>query len=207
MLHILNTLERDLAKKFVDSMNFGIEHISNEYFLRVLDVNNNQVDYKKNKFEFAEHNLEYNLNFEDKIFRFFEDIFKLNHNSMYVGNFNINTIDNMKILYMLRDLDYKDSIKLINILRSHVRDEDAYKVNDFNVFKMFLTLCTREIHFSSFYFDKLDIMVFTHYDLSMLMFFKNENDVNTYVQLAKINDLVLKDTESQIQIKPLIEVI
>ena len=79
----------------------------------------------------------------------------------------------MKILYMLRDLDYRDSIKLINILRSHIREEEAYKVNDFDVFKMFLTLCTREIHFPSFYFNKLDIMVFTHYDLSTLMFFKD----------------------------------
>ncbi|EIA24653.1 hypothetical protein SFB3_180G0, partial [Candidatus Arthromitus sp. SFB-3] len=69
------------------------------------------------------------------------------------------------------------------------------------------SLCTREIHFTSFYFDKLDIMVFTHYDLSMLMFFKNEDDINTYVQLAKINDLILKDQESSIQNKPLIEVV
>lgn len=208
MLHILNTLERDITKKFVDSMNFGMEKITNEYFLKVLYINDEERVYSnKSKLDFVEHGLEYNLKFEDKIFRFFEDIFKLNQGSMYVGNFNIDKIDNMKILYMLRDLDYKDSIKLINILRSHVRDEDVYKINDFGVFKMFMSLCTREIHFTSFYFDKLDIMVFTHYDLSMLMFFKNENDINTYVQLAKINDLSLKDQEVGFQNKPLIEVV
>ncbi|BAK81588.1 hypothetical protein [Candidatus Arthromitus sp. SFB-rat-Yit] len=208
MLHILNTLERDITKKFVDSMNFGMENITNEYFLKVLYINDEERVYNnKSKLDFVEHGLEYNLKFEDKIFRFFEDIFKLNHGTMYVGNFNIDKIDNMKILYMLRDLDYKDSIKLINILRSHVRDEDVYKINDFGVFKMFMSLCTREIHFTSFYFDKLDIMVFTHYDLSMLMFFKNENDINTYVQLAKINDLSLKDQELGFQNKPLIEVV
>ncbi|EIA23959.1 hypothetical protein SFB2_121G0, partial [Candidatus Arthromitus sp. SFB-2] len=32
-------------------------------------------------------------------------------------------------------------------------------------------------------------------------------DINTYVQLAKINDLILKDQESSIQNKPLIEVV
>ena len=208
MLHILNTLERDTTKKFVDFMNFGMENITNEYYLKVLYINNgDKINYNKTRLDFAEHNLEHNLRFEDKIFRFFEDIFKLNQGIMYVGNFNINKIDNMKILYMLRDLDYKDSIKFINILRSHIRDEDVYKINDFGVFKMFLSLCTREIHFTSFYFDKLDIMVFTHYDLSMLMFFKNEDDINTYVQLAKINDLILKDQESSIQNKPLIEVV
>ena len=35
----------------------------------------------------------------------------------------------------------------------------------------------------------------------------NEDDINTYVQLAKINDLILKDQESSIQNKPLIEVV
>ena len=203
MLHILNTLEREFSKRFIESLNFGIENIENEYFLRVLEVNKSDGCDDINNITFEDHN----LRFEDRIFRFFEDIFKLNNNSVFVGNFNINTIENMKILYMLRDLDYRDSIKLINILRSHIREEEAYKVNDFDVFKMFLTLCTREIHFSSFYFNKLDIMVFTHYDLSTLMFFKDENYIHTYMQLAKVNDLNLREKETQIKIKPLIEVL
>lgn len=208
MLHILNTLERDSSKKFVDAMEFGIENINNEYFLRILDVNDEEkVTHRDSRVDFVTHTLEHNLRFEDRVFRLFEDVFKLNNGRVYVGNFNINSIDNMKILYMLRDLDYKDSIKLINILRSHVRDEDVYKVDDFSVLKMFLTLCTREIHFPSFYFDISDIMVFTHYDLSMLMFFKNEHDINTYKQLAKINNLVLNEQEFGVQMKPLIEVI
>ncbi len=209
MLHILNTLERDLSNKFSQAMKFGIEHITNEYFMQILDINDKEENsYKHSRVDFAEHNLEHNLRFEDRVFRMFEDIFKLNNGCVYVGNFNLNEIDNMKILYMLRDLDYKDSIKLINILRSHVRDEDVYKVDDFSVFKMFLTLSTREIHFPSFYFDRLDIMVFTHYDLSMLMFFKTENDINTYKQLAKINNLsILDDSLSDIKMKPLVEVI
>lgn len=203
MLHILNTLEREFSKRFIESLNFGIENIENEYFLRVLEVNKSDGCDDINNVTFEDHN----LRFEDRIFRFFEDIFKLNNNSVFVGNFNINTIENMKILYMLRDLDYRDSIKLINILRSHIREEEAYKVNDFDVFKMFLTLCTREIHFPSFYFNKLDIMVFTHYDLSTLMFFKDENYIHTYMQLAKVNDLNLREKETQIKIKPLIEVL
>ena len=203
MLHILNTLEREFSKRFIESLNFGIENIENEYFLRVLEVNKSDDCDDINNITFEDHN----LRFEDRIFRFFEDIFKLNNNSVFVGNFNINTIENMKILYMLRGLDYRDSIKLINILRSHIREEEAYKVNDFDVFKMFLTLCTREIHFSSFYFNKLDIMVFTHYDLSTLMFFKDENYIHTYMQLAKVNDLNLREKETQIKIKPLIEVL
>lgn len=203
MLHILNTLEREFSKRFIESLNFGIENIKNEYFLRVLEVNKSDDCDDINNITFEDHN----LRFEDRIFRFFEDIFKLNNNSVFVGNFNINTIENMKILYMLRDLDYRDSIKLINILRSHIREEEAYKVNDFDVFKMFLTLCTREIHFPSFYFNKLDIMVFTHYDLSTLMFFKDENYIHTYMQLAKVNDLNLREKETQIKIKPLIEVL
>lgn len=208
MLHILNTLERDSSKKFVDAMKCGIEHITNEYFLRILDINDGEeIAHRDNRLDFTEHNLEHNLMFEDRVFRLFEDIFKLNNSRVYVGNFNINSIDNMKILYMLRDLDYKDSIKLINILRSHVRDEDVYKVDDFGVLKMFLTLCTREIHFPSFYFDLSDIMVFTHYDLSMLMFFKNENDISTYKQLSKINNLFLNEQEFEVQMKPLIEVV
>lgn len=203
MLHILNTLEREFSKRFIESLNFGIENIENEYFLRVLGVNKSDDCDDVNNITFEDHN----LRFEDRIFRFFEDIFKLNNNSVFVGNFNINTIENMKILYMLRDLDYRDSIKLINILRSHIREEEVYKVNDFDVFKMFLTLCTREIHFPSFYFNKLDIMVFTHYDLSTLMFFKDENYIHTYMQLAKVNDLNLREKETQIKIKPLIEVL
>ena len=203
MLHILNTLEREFSKRFIESLNFGIENIENEYFLRVLEVNKSDDCDDINNITFEDHN----LRFEDRIFRFFEDIFKLNNNSVFVGNFNINTIENMKILYMLRDLDYRDSIKLINILRSHIREEEAYKVNDFDVFKMFLNLCTREIHFPSFYFNKLDIMVFTHYDLSTLMFFKDENYIHTYMQLAKVNDLNLREKETQIKIKPLIEVL
>ena len=203
MLHILNTLEREFSKRFIESLNFGIENIENEYFLRVLEVNKSDDCDDINNITFEDHN----LRFEDRIFRFLEDIFKLNNNSVFVGNFNINTIENMKILYMLRELDYRDSIKLINILRSHIREEEAYKVNDFDVFKMFLTLCTREIHFPSFYFNKLDIMVFTHYDLSTLMFFKDENYIHTYMQLAKVNDLNLREKETQIKIKPLIEVL
>ncbi len=203
MLYILNTLEREFSKRFINFLSFGIENIEEEYFLRVLDVNGLDNLNDRNSLNFEDHNLK----FEDKIFRFFEDIFKLNNNSVFIGNFNINTIENMKILYMLRDLDYKDSIKLINILRSHVRDEEIYKVIDFDVFKMFLTLCTREIHFPSFYFNKLDIMVFTHYDLSTLMFFKDEAYIHTYMQLAKVNDLNLREQRIKIDNKPLIEVL
>lgn len=202
MLHILNTLERELSKEFIDSLNFGIENVERNYFLRILNVNNEEGYGENGDINFESHN----LRFEDRIFRFFEDIFKLNNNSVFVGNFNINTIENMKILYMLRDLDYRDSIKLINILRSHIREEEAYKINDFSVFKMFLTLCTREIHFPSFYFNKLDIMVFTHYDLSTLMFFKDEGYIHTYMQLAKVNDLSLKERENQPKVRPLVEV-
>lgn len=202
MLHILNTLEREFSKRFIEFSNFGIDSIESEYFLRILDVGNMNSYGSREQLTFEGHNLK----FEDRIFRFFEDIFKLNGNCVYVGNFNISTMDNMKLLYMLRDLDYKDSIKLINILRAHIRDEEVYKVTDFEVFKMLLTLCTREIHFSSFYFNKVDIMVFSHYDLSTLMFFKDENHIHTYMQLAKVNDLNLKEREVQIREKSAIEV-
>ncbi|EIA25471.1 hypothetical protein SFB2_004G8, partial [Candidatus Arthromitus sp. SFB-2] len=48
MLHILNTLERDTTKKFVDFMNFGMENITNEYFLKVLYINNgDKINYNK----------------------------------------------------------------------------------------------------------------------------------------------------------------
>ena len=93
MLHILNTLEREFSKRFIESLNFGIENIENEYFLRVLEVNKSDDCDDINNITFEDHN----LRFEDRIFRFFEDIFKLNNNSVFVGNFNINTIENMKI--------------------------------------------------------------------------------------------------------------
>lgn len=203
MLHILNTLEREFSKKFSEYLSFGIGNIEEDYFLRVLDVNDITLKDNRESITFESHN----LRFEDRYFRFFEDIFKLNNNCVFVGNFNINTIENMKILYMLRDLDYKESIKLINILRSHIRDEDVYKVTDFSVFKMLLTLSTREIHFPSFYFNKLDIMVFTHYDLSTLMFFKDDRHINTYNQIANSNDLNLNEQESVIKFKPVVEVL
>ena len=58
MLHILNTLERDTTKKFVDFMNFGMENITNEYFLKVLYINNgDKINYNKTRLDFAEHNL------------------------------------------------------------------------------------------------------------------------------------------------------
>ena len=201
MLHILNTLEREFSKEFIEFSKFGMDSIESEYILRILDVGNTNSYGNRDHLTFEGNNLK----FEDRIFRFFEDIFKLNGNSVFVGNFNISAMDNMKLLYMLRDLDYKDSIKLINILRSHIRDEEVYKVTDYEVFKMLLTLCTREIHFSSFYFNKIDIMVFNHYDLSTLMFFKDKNHINTYVQLAKVNDLNLMERDVQLREKSVIE--
>lgn len=202
MLHILNTLEREFSKKFIDALSFGIENMDNEYFLQLLNVDEEKDLNYKSDINFENHNLKY----EERVFRFFEEIFKLNNNSVFIGNFNINSIENMKILYMLRDLDYRDSIKLINILRSHIREEDVYKITDFSVFKMFLTLVTREVHFPSFYFNKLDIMVFPHYDLSSLMFFKDENYIHTYMQFAKLNGLILADKENQVKSRHLLEV-
>lgn len=202
MLHILNTLEREYSKDFVGFLNQGIENIEESYSMQILDVYEQELDFydNRNNKGFEEHNLK----FEDRVFRFFEDVFKLNNNSVIIGNFNINNVENMKILYMLRDLDYKDSIKLINILRSHVREDDVYKVTDFGILKMLLTLCTREIHFPSFYFDKSEILVFTHYDLSFPMFFKDKKNIGTYEELAKINKLYLRKNE--IDNKPLVEV-
>ena len=203
MLHILNTLEREFSKKFSEYLNFGMENIGEDYLLRILDVKDSNLKDNREEITFEKHNLK----FEDRYFKFFEDIFRLNNNSVFIGNFNINTIENIKILYMLRDLDYKDSTKLIDILRSHVRDEDVYKILDFSVFKMFLTLSTREIHFPSFYFSKLDIMVFTHYDLSTLMFFKDDRHIDTYRQIANSNELSLNEQESNIKFKPLVEIL
>ena len=67
MLHILNTLEREFSKKFIEFLNFGIASIENDYFLRTLDVNNVDLYDDRDQINFNEHNLE----FEDRIFRFF----------------------------------------------------------------------------------------------------------------------------------------
>ncbi|MGO1468902.1 MAG: hypothetical protein ACTHW2_02645 [Tissierella sp.] len=79
------------------------------------------------------------------------------------------------------------------MIRTDINQVTGYfSVETFDDFKMLLQINSRELTFCNLHFLGLDISIRGHFDMSMEMFFKNENQILDLENKARKHGLYLR---------------
>lgn len=110
---------------------------------------------------------------------FFRELYKENGNSIIVAEIEYSNIDEHRHIRILDELDRHEQYLWVNhMIRTDIDQVTGYfSVGTFDDLKMLLQINSRELTFCNLHFIGLDISIRGHFDMSIEMFFKNENQI------------------------------
>ena len=88
----------------------------------------------------------------------------------------------------------KEEAEFLNRIRKDKNNSSIYfKIEDVEELNLLLKLSLRSILFSTFYFVKDNLTIWSNYDYKFVIFFNEESNLEKYKMLVEACDLVLKD--------------
>lgn len=125
---------------------------------------------------------------------FFRELYKENGNSIIIAEIEYANIDEHRHIRILDGLDRLEQYLWVNhMIRTDINQVTGYfSVETFDDFKMLLQINSRELTFRNLHFLGLDISIRGHFDMSMEMFFKNENQILDLENKARKHGLYLR---------------
>lgn len=153
--------------------------ISEEFFKERVSIRFENIDEGFNRFDSI--TLESLLidNTEENIINFIDKAFSLNGEENSYVDFYLSRLDNTakdNLLSYLNDED-KETLKRFE---SEVGDETIYFRLSREAIPFVTRLSTREILFSTFYFTKYPLTIWSNYDLNFPVFYKSHDDIEMY---------------------------
>ncbi|MGG7143188.1 hypothetical protein ACQPVP_06945 [Clostridium nigeriense] len=167
--------------KIINQMEF--ENIIKVKFNNILDGFDNYdcIELYSNK----NNKKEAELNFIKSIEMFFD----LNEGFLII-DFYKNNLNNENINFIKRNLDNED-IKIFDKLLKLMNEQNIYyKIENKKYINLLTKLCTRELFFITFYFYKFHCTIWGNYNMRFPLFYNYFDDINDYLNIAKINDLL-----------------
>lgn len=128
---------------------------------------------------------------EVKFYSLLNKLYKEEHELIvdYYGN----EISNEEFKNMISNLN-EDEAKFLNRIREDKNNSSVYfKIENIEELNLLLKLSLRSILFSTFYFSKEKVTIWSNYDYKFVMFFNEESKLGKYKMLVEECDLVLKD--------------
>lgn len=128
---------------------------------------------------------------EVKFYSLLNKLYKEEHELIvdYYGN----KISNEEFKNMISNLN-EDEAKFLNRIREDKNNSSVYfKIENIEELNLLLKLSLRSILFSTFYFSKEKVTIWSNYDYKFVMFFNEESKLGKYKMLVEECDLVLKD--------------
>lgn len=132
---------------------------------------------------------------EYKQVNFFRELYNENRNSPLVAEMEYANIDEDRHIRILDELDRHEQYLWVNhMIKTDIDKVTGYfSVETFDDLKMLLQINSRELTFSTFHFVGLDISVRGHFDMSMEIFIKNENQILELENKARKHGLYLRN--------------
>lgn len=104
-----------------------------------------------------------------------------------------NKISNEEFNSMIINLN-EDEAKFLNRIRENKKNNSVYfKIEKVEELDLLLKLSLRSILFSTFYFIKDNLTIWSNYDYKFVIFFSEERSLEKYRMLVEECDLLLKD--------------
>lgn len=132
---------------------------------------------------------------EENFIKFFVDIFRKNKNIIvdYYGNV-LNSDEFNRMISLLENDEKNRLIKFRNLSNS---DDIYFEIDDIEFLLILIKLSVRGILFSTFYIAKDNITIWSNYDYKFVMFFKEKDIINNYLNIAKKHRLLIKDIKCE----------
>ena len=104
-----------------------------------------------------------------------------------------NKISNEEFNNMISNLN-EDEAEFLNRIREDKNNNSVYfKIENVEELNLLLKLSLRSILFSTFYFSKEKLTIWSNYDYKFVIFFSEERSLEKYKMLVEECGLVLKD--------------
>ncbi len=126
---------------------------------------------------------------------FFGELYKENGDSIIVAEIDYADIDEHRHIRILDELDRHEQYLWVNHMINTDNDgvTGYFSIESFDELKMLLQINSREIMFCNLHFLGLDISIRGHFDMSMEMFVKNENQILELENKARKHGLYLRN--------------
>lgn len=132
---------------------------------------------------------------EYKQVNFFKELYEENRDSQLVAEIDYANIDEHTHIRILNELDRYEQYLWVNHMINTDNDgvTDYFSIETFNELRMLLQINSREIIFCNLHFLGLEISIRGHFDMSMEMFVKNENQILELENKARKHGLYLRN--------------
>jgi len=168
------------------------DYIVERYPNKILDMFENVLKEDSEEIKLLDSKY-FKLIKEEKYLNFIVEIFKKNSSICYVEIPAFENYNDDLLLRLMNELDIID--KYILMKQKDVvsfTSESKYIVKDENLLKMLFKCMLRELTSMEFYFLDKPIIIFSNYDMSIPLVFKNKEDIEFYKKIAEKNSLFLR---------------
>ena len=135
----------------------------------------------------------YNLAYEECFINFIRQVYELNSDKAVLVETKMNELDNVTLLSILTNLDYRDKLLYLDIIKNS--SNNAFVARDVRILELLTRLATRELLFSTFHFLSKDITICCQPHLTFPIFVTDFNNIETYIELASNTNLMLCDIQ------------
>lgn len=104
-----------------------------------------------------------------------------------------NELSNEEFTNMINNLNEEEA-EFLNRIKEDKNNSSVYfKIENVEELNLLLNLSLRSILFTTFYFSKDNLTIWSNYDYKFVIFFNEESNLEKYKMLVEECDLVLKD--------------
>ncbi|HIP27154.1 MAG TPA: hypothetical protein EYG80_05810 [Flavobacteriaceae bacterium] len=170
----------------------NFEFLTKHYPCKTLDIFDTALEINSEEIKLLDSSY-FKLISEEKYLKFIVEVFQENASLCSV---NIEAFKNANYEFIVdvsNKLDSVDRYILLNQLAIITSSSQSfYLVDDENLLKMLFKCMLRELIPMELYFNVKPLAIFSNYDLSIPIVFKDEKDVKYYLNMAERNALYLR---------------
>lgn len=128
------------------------------------------------------------IDFEKRYIDFIKECYRFNNGNLMI-DFYVERLDDEAIVKILEVLNLEEKSMFLDLIDNIDKDKVYFKVNDLNILDIIVKLNTRNMFFSTFYFLERELTLWGNYNLKFPLFFKDDEIIKLYTNIAKNNKL------------------
>ena len=155
----------------------------NRFFVGILDKYNRALNEEEaiRLLSYEGHNIKYEKNFIEFVLRCIRE-----YPDFHIFIRNFKSINNRE----LKKKFDSEEVKLVLNMKNCITEDALIKIRDISIVKLILSLSTREVFFSNFFFGSF--VVIGNFDLSFPVYCSNEETFSDCTKMASENGLFIR---------------
>lgn len=167
-----------------------IEIVSSSKFNYLVKVKFNNILDGFNKYKYIELQSEKNNKklIEKDFIKAIEEFYEISKGHLII-DFYKERLDENSISFIKENIDKEDIIYFEKLLSIAKENENFYYVNNKEILRLLIKLCTRELYFVTFYFYSHDVTLWGNYNLKFPLFYDNDIEITKYISISQNNKI------------------